>query len=71
MTRAEKQDRLRFAALKASEAFDSLEPLDRARLLEGLSLILTGAEAKQCAFAAFAIRNAEKAQLQFRELLKP
>lgn len=70
MTRSERRDRLRFVASVAAQTFESHEPADRARLLEGLALILDGDEAKQCEFAAFAIRKAEDAQLKFLELLR-
>jgi len=70
MTRIEKRDRLDFIGSIAAEQLEHFSPNDRARLYEGLSLIYTGARAKAAAFAAFTIRKAEAAQLEFLKLLE-
>lgn len=70
MTRAEKQDRLKFVADAAAEGIENLPVDERARLFEGLALIYSGEKADVCKFAALAIRKADQYQLKFKELLK-
>jgi hypothetical protein len=69
MTPAEKRERMDFVGSIAAEQLDHFSPIDRAKLYEGLSLIYTGERAKAAAFAAFTIRKAEAAQLEFLKLL--
>jgi hypothetical protein len=71
MTTARRKSLLRVVAMNAAKALSDLGSLDRADLLEGISLILpNGEEAKQAEFTAFAIRRAEEAQLNFLGVLK-
>lgn len=66
---AEHQELLNGVAHAARIQLPHLKPLDRARLLEGLALILPASESEQCSIAARALRDAELAQTLLEELL--
>ncbi|GEM_PF-3624649 len=60
---------LRVVAEAAALQVANLPPLERADLLEGIALIHPDRlKAEHCQFTAFAIRNAEKAQLKLSEI---
>jgi hypothetical protein len=69
MTRAEKRDRLDFIGSIAADQLEHFSSADRAKVYDALSLIYDGERAKAAKFAAFTIRKAETAQLEFMKLL--
>lgn len=66
----EHQDLLNLVAKSAQNQLPLLRPMERARLLDGLALILPESEAEQCQVAAAALRKAEQAQLILNELFE-
>lgn len=66
----EQQDLLNQVAKAAQSQLPALRPIDRARLFDGLALILPEAEAEQARLTAEAIRTAEQSQLVLNELLE-
>lgn len=65
-----KNELLRLVAKRATRGIDQLPPNERADVYEGVSLILTGDEAAAAKLAAFSIRESERHQLQFQEILR-
>jgi hypothetical protein len=69
VAKPEEKRLIRLVVRHSVSALDLLPTDQRADLLEGAALLLEGEEADEASAAAHHIRQAEAAQLKFRELL--
>lgn len=58
-----------FVAKQAHSTLSTLTVADRIRLLDGITLIASAAEAEQCQYAADCYRQAEESQLILGDML--